>query len=145
MPELRKDPILGRWVIIATERAKRPKDFKRDIVNLPEGDCPFCRGNEHETSAELFSIRDDKGDWRVRVIPSRKPFLKSDDKLWKKGKGPYDLMAAFGSHETVIETPEHIANMADLEVAQIKDVLRVYCIRAGEIEKDLRIKYVLLF
>ena len=27
MPELRKDPIIGRWVIIATERAKRPTDF----------------------------------------------------------------------------------------------------------------------
>ena len=27
MPELRKDPVTGRWVIIATERAKRPQDF----------------------------------------------------------------------------------------------------------------------
>ena len=27
MPELRKDPLIGRWVIIATERAKRPVDF----------------------------------------------------------------------------------------------------------------------
>ncbi|MEJ2034479.1 MAG: galactose-1-phosphate uridylyltransferase, partial [Deltaproteobacteria bacterium] len=27
MPELRKDPILGRWIIISTERGKRPTDF----------------------------------------------------------------------------------------------------------------------
>ncbi len=27
MTELRKDPVVGRWVIISTERAKRPHDF----------------------------------------------------------------------------------------------------------------------
>ena len=30
MPELRKDPIIGRWVIISTERGKMPMDFKRE-------------------------------------------------------------------------------------------------------------------
>ena len=30
MPELRKDPIVGRWVIISTDRAKRPTDFARE-------------------------------------------------------------------------------------------------------------------
>jgi UDPglucose--hexose-1-phosphate uridylyltransferase len=29
MPELRRDPIVGRWVIIATERARRPNQFRR--------------------------------------------------------------------------------------------------------------------
>ena len=31
MPELRKDPILGRWIIIAQERGKRPTDFYVDV------------------------------------------------------------------------------------------------------------------
>ena len=45
MPELRKDPIVGRWVIIATERAKRPVAPK--VEPLPAGTfCPFCEGNE---------------------------------------------------------------------------------------------------
>ena len=43
MPELRKDPIVGRWVIIATDRAKRPVAPKPEV--LPSGGfCPFWRG-----------------------------------------------------------------------------------------------------
>ena len=45
MPELRKDPIVGRWVIIAHERAKRPHDFKGEAqAQAPAGGlCPFIR------------------------------------------------------------------------------------------------------
>ena len=32
MPELRKDPVVGRWVIISTERARRPSDFAAEPV-----------------------------------------------------------------------------------------------------------------
>ncbi len=32
MPELRKDPVVGRWVIISTERARRPSDFAVDKI-----------------------------------------------------------------------------------------------------------------
>ena len=50
MPELRKDPVTGRWVIIATDRAKRPTDFVRDKVQIRgSGFCPFCSGNESKT------------------------------------------------------------------------------------------------
>ena len=49
MPELRKDPIVGRWVIISTDRAKRPTDFTRDAVMIKGGFCPFCYGNESKT------------------------------------------------------------------------------------------------
>ena len=82
MPELRKDPLIGRWVIIATERAKRPVDFvASDGDPLPEVECPFCEGKEKETPVEIFAVRDNgtgangKG-WSVRVIPSIKPVLR---------------------------------------------------------------------
>ncbi|MBI4460150.1 MAG: galactose-1-phosphate uridylyltransferase, partial [Acidobacteria bacterium] len=60
MPELRKDPVTGRWVIIATDRAKRPSDF----VHEPEkprgsGFCPFCYGNELKTPPEILAYRSD--------------------------------------------------------------------------------------
>jgi len=41
MPELRKDPLIGRWVIIATERAKRPVDF------IASHDEPLPQGGHH--------------------------------------------------------------------------------------------------
>jgi UDPglucose--hexose-1-phosphate uridylyltransferase len=145
MSQLRKDPILGRWVIIAEERAHRPQDFSLSKPQVPEMECPFCRGKEHLTLAEIFSLKDQQGNWRVRVIPSRKPFLKPGVLPWKKGKGPYDLMAAVGCHETVVETPDHIAGMADLDEKQIHDVFSVYCGRMWELANWDQIKYVLAF
>ncbi len=58
MPELRKDPIVGRWVIIATERGKRPSDFGRIESPRKGGFCPFCPGNESKTPPEVFAMRE---------------------------------------------------------------------------------------
>ena len=57
MPELRKDPIVGRWVIISTDRAKRPTDFVREDVKIKGGFCPFCYGNESKTPPEIQAYR----------------------------------------------------------------------------------------
>jgi UDPglucose--hexose-1-phosphate uridylyltransferase len=132
-------------VIISTERAKRPKDFPHLDSGPAEKECPFCRGKESQTPSEIFSLKDDNGSWRIRVIPSKKPFVNPQVKFWKKGKGPYDLINALGSHEVVVETPEHIANLADLEQDLVKDVFCIYCERFKELGKDSRIKYVLAF
>ena len=59
MPELRKDPVTGRWVIISTERGKRPSDFGIQKVKTKEGFCPFCPGNEDKTPPEILAFRQD--------------------------------------------------------------------------------------
>ena len=63
MSQLRQNIATKEWVIIATERAKRPEDFlKKDKskIVLPEysKDCPFCPGNEHMSPVEHYAIRD---------------------------------------------------------------------------------------
>lgn len=145
MPELRKDPVIGRWVIISTERAKRPTDFKHTVSFPKEKECPFCRGKEPMTPVEIYSIKDEKGEWKVRIISSKRPFLDNKGEIWKKGKGPYDLMEGGGIHEIVVETPFHIANIADLEVEDIKNIFFAYCERCRKIEEKEYIKYVLIF
>ena len=150
MPELRKDPVIGRWVIIATERAKRPEDFKVEKEEAPEGPCPFCAGNESQTPPEIFAIRksqtkaNDPG-WDVRVVSSIAPLLEKEGDLGRRGRGMYDLMNAVGAHEIIIETPKHIANIADLEEEQIAKVIDCYIERFIQLEKDKRFKYVLMF
>ena len=61
MPQLRQDPATKEWVIIATERSKRPDDFKKikSIAGKPpyKDDCPFCPGNEHLTLPETLAYR----------------------------------------------------------------------------------------
>ena len=57
MPELRKDPVSGGWVIIAVERGKRPTDFASPPVQRRKGGfCPFCPGNEYTTPPEIMAI-----------------------------------------------------------------------------------------
>src|SRR3989338_8814884 len=115
MPQLRKDPIIGRWVIIATERAKRPGDFSitHEKEEITKGQCPFCEGHEDKTPAEIYAIRrpdsqPNKPGWDVRVVPSISPILKIEGDLGRRGVGLYDAMNSIGAHEIIIETPKHI-------------------------------------
>ena len=151
MPELRKDPIIGRWVIIATERAKRPDQFFSSAhEGPPENPCPFCEGSESHTPPEIYAIRPryspaNKPGWELRVVPSVAPFLGIEGDLERRGKGLYDMMNGIGAHEIIIETNQHIANMADLSEEQITKVITCYIDRMVDLEKDTRFKYVLMF
>ncbi len=151
MPELRRDPIVGRWVIIATERARRPDQYtvqSQDIVN--DKACPFCEGKEAQTPAEIYAVRaknttPNSPGWELRVVPSLTPFLRIEGELERRGKGLYDIMNGIGAHEIVIETNQHIANMADLNDDQIARVFTAYIDRILDLEKDPRFKYCLVF
>jgi UDPglucose--hexose-1-phosphate uridylyltransferase len=151
MPELRKDPIIGRWVIIATERAKRPDQFStQSQTTSAEEPCPFCEGQESHTPPEIYAIRPkhtapNSPGWELRVVPSIAPFLRVEGDLERKGKGLYDMMNGIGAHEIVIETNQHTGHMADLTDQQIANVISCYIDRIKDLEKDERLKYVLVF
>lgn len=151
MPELRKDPIIGRWVIISTERAKRPDQFStKSPGGPPEPECPFCAGRESHTPPEIYAVRPQNTaantpGWELRVVPSIAPFLRIEGELERQGKGLYDLMNGIGAHEIVVESNKHIDNMADLSDEQVVRVITAYIERMRDLEKDERFKYVLVF
>ena len=151
MPELRKDPIVGRWVIISTERAKRPNDFSRNVEPPMQGQCPFCEGNEGLTPHEIYAVRNpdarkpDTRGWQIRVVPSIHPVLRIEGDLGRRGSGMYDMMNGVGAHEVIIETPKHVSGIADLDDGQINKVLLTYIERINDLHKDRRFKYVLVF
>lgn len=151
MPELRKDPILGRWVIIASERAKRPSDFKPPApAPQSSAPCPFCEGNEAGTPPEIFALRapntkpNERG-WQVRVVPNKFPALAIEGSLSKRGRGVYDQMRGVGAHEVIIETPQHVSSMASMSVENIQAVLHTYKERMLDLKKDIRLVYGLIF
>src|SRR5688572_4209754 len=97
MPELRKDPIVGRWVVMAPDRAKRPADFRDEPLVVDSSFDPFAEGNESATPPEIFAYRTagthaNKPGWRVRVVPNKFPALQVEGTLDKRGDGMYDLM-----------------------------------------------------
>ncbi|MGH9510355.1 MAG: galactose-1-phosphate uridylyltransferase, partial [Terriglobales bacterium] len=126
MPELRKDPITGRWVIIATDRAKRPTDFSREPIKMKGGFCPFCEGNESKTPPEILAYRPspnggpppqrDSAGWRLRVVPNKFPALGIEGSLNRQAEGMFDKMNGLGAHEVIIETPDHNQTLATLPV-----------------------------
>jgi len=150
MPELRKDPVVGRWVIIATERSRRPTNFGPAIPQRSTGFCPFCPGAEDKTPPEVYALRENGAGangsgWTVRVVPNKFPALQIEGALDRRGEGLYDRMNGVGAHEVVIEGPRHDLDLADLPVEHIEQVLQAYRERLVDLFRDRRIRHVLIF
>jgi len=118
MSEIRQDVTTNEWVIIATERAKRPHDFIKPLKPLPpefEPKCPFCPGNESQTPPEVLGYREggtpNSPGWWIRVIPNRfaalQPSPGGAEVKREVANGLFRKMDGIGRHEVLIETPKH--------------------------------------
>jgi UDPglucose--hexose-1-phosphate uridylyltransferase len=151
LPELRRDPVTGRWVIISTDRQKRPNDFRFErAAILGREQCPFCPGREALTPPEVLAYRQN-GDgangpgWDVRVVPNKFPALQVEGNLDRVGDGMFDRMNGIGAHEVIIETPHHDRTLAAMSEAEIERVLSAYRERTLDLKRDVRLRYVLVF
>lgn len=150
MPELRKEPVSGRWVIVATERAARPTDFETRPQIIKSSFCPFCEGNEDKTPPEIMAYRDngaipDTSGWRVRVVPNKFPALQAEGEYLKCEEGIYEMMNGIGAHEVIIESPRHIQSLTSLDNGNVEEVLLCYRDRLVDLKSDKRFVYGLLF
>ncbi|MCX7013046.1 MAG: galactose-1-phosphate uridylyltransferase [Candidatus Sumerlaeota bacterium] len=150
MPELRKDPVIGRWVIIATERAKRPSAYAKSAEQKKGGFCPFCAGCEEHTPPEVLSYRSPGTErntpgWWIRVVPNKFPALQIEGPENRVGEGMYDKMSGIGAHEVVIETPDHNKSLADLDARQVSEVIWAFRDRMIELRKDPRLRFAMIF
>jgi len=151
MPELRKDPIIGRWIIISTERGKRPTDFIVEKNESRGGFCPLCPGNENTTPPEVLSYSNDNGHqanrpgWDLRVVPNKYPALVIEGNLNKEGDGLYDRMNGIGAHEVIIETPDHNETFTSLPPERMIKVFLAYRDRLQDLAQDPRFRYVMVF
>ena len=150
MSELRKDPTVGRWVIVAENRASRPQDFESAGWKGNGGFCPFCEGNERHTPGEIAAVREpntaaDRKGWRVRVVPNKFPALEIEGDLDRRCDGLYEMMQGIGAHEVIIESPRHISSTSELSETELGEVLCVYRDRLVELKKDRRLAYGMVF
>src|SRR6185503_5770527 len=131
VPELRKDAVTGRWVIISTERRKRPSDFRLERPTvIGEQFCPFCTGREQMTPPEVLAFRNGTAPnapgWDLRVVPNKFPALQVEGTLDRQGEGLFDRMNGIGAHEVIIETPDHARTLAAMTEPEIERVLWAY-------------------
>ncbi len=150
MPELRRDPIHGGWVIISTERSRRPSDFAPEERKTVGGFCPLCEGNEDRTPPEVFAFRENgtppnSPGWSLRVVPNKFPALRIEGELNREGEGMYDKMNGIGAHEVVIETPRHFETLSTLPIKAVEYVLLAYRERMIDLRRDQRLRYVMVF
>jgi UDPglucose--hexose-1-phosphate uridylyltransferase len=154
MPELRKDPISDRWVVISTERGKRPTDFAMPRVSDESSNdlskCPFCEGHEKMTPPEILAWRKggtqpDSPGWEIRAMQNKFPALTPEGDVNRTGMGVYDMMSGIGAHEVIVESPRHNDNIPDLPDEHVEKILWAYKQRIVEINKDPRFRYALVF
>jgi len=152
MPELRQDPITGRWVIFSPARSARPHDFEPAVARHTGAVCPFCEGHENLSSAEVYALRPggsqaNQAGWQVRVVPNRYPALEVDS-------GEIDLPAVepgcttlpgWGIHEVIVESPRHLTTTTELSEAELTGVLAVYRQRLASLAAIERVRYGLVF
>jgi len=149
MPEIRYNPITSDWVIIATERAKRPHEFiqtdrEKLIVPSYRADCPFCFGNEDHTPDETYRLCNEQG-WRVRVVGNKYPALSTEgERQWIR-RGFFRTVTGVGHHDVVIEHPNHDATIACMNAEDVLNILRVYRTHYQTLRQDSRVKAIVIF
>ncbi len=151
MPELRREPVVGRWVLVRTADSLAPKDFEKEEHPYRQAaTCQFCPGKEPYTPGEVDAVREfgtvaNGPGWSVRVVPNKFPALRIEGGLNKRGIGLFDLSNGVGAHEVVIETPDHFKVFADLSESEMLNVLLKYQSRYVSLSGDKRFKYILIF
>jgi UDPglucose--hexose-1-phosphate uridylyltransferase len=149
--ELRKDYILNRWVLIAARRAERPHQYyQRAAVNIKQP-CFFCPGNEHMTPPEIGRSpqKDDPDKWDMRWFPNKFAAVDYQNPSGvvepRTDNDYFTFASAYGSHEVIVETPNHELQIHDFSINRIKKILKVYAERINDLEQHEHIKYVNVF
>jgi UDPglucose--hexose-1-phosphate uridylyltransferase len=174
LPQLRTDWLLGRSVLVAENRAGRPKEFgesfdspvaktnsagqstaatRSHVARARDFDCPFCRGQEHRTPVAVFELADDAGQWRTRVVPNMFPAVAPGGEVDTRTAAPTpdeplpiaELAVAIGVHEVIIESPRHVDRMSRTSACEIRGVLETYAQRLQYWRNSGRFTYGLIF
>jgi UDPglucose--hexose-1-phosphate uridylyltransferase len=149
MPELRQNLATKEWVIIATDRAKRPEEFvqadKERVEDRPirAATCPFCPGNE-ELDLERLRLPDE-GAWTVRVVRNRYPALQEIGEQAQRFDGLNRSIAGVGYHEVVVESRLHNTSPATETIEEVNQTLHAFQIRAQVFRSDSRIEHMIFF
>lgn len=154
MPEFRQDKATREWILIATERARRPHDFRvkrsSGVLTVSEAPCVFCPGNEAMTPPEFMAYRyggETNGPgWWIRVVPNKYPALTSQGSpdRWM-AEGFFRKMDGVGRHEVIIDSPHHDRPLPLMDDWHAEEVFWVYRERFLVLQQDARIKLIIIF
>ncbi|MEI7643240.1 MAG: DUF4931 domain-containing protein [Chloroflexales bacterium] len=151
MPELRQNLATREWVIIASERARRPNVYaeasdRTFTHERPENDprCPFCLGNE-ELDLEICRYPEGSSQWDTRVVRNKYPALAEVGPLVRNFNGVERYITGVGYHEVLVEHNLHNTTLALMTDEEILAVMQMYLRRGREISADPRVEQMVFF
>ncbi|HOE97072.1 MAG TPA: galactose-1-phosphate uridylyltransferase [Candidatus Sumerlaeota bacterium] len=150
MSELRQNLATREWVIIATERARRPHEFTDPARQLTHerpahlAACPFCPGQEYETPAPVLRWPAE-GPWRLRVFPNKYAALSVNGEKSYALEGVRRKLTGVGYHEVLVESPLHNMSPACQSPRALTQTLRAFQTRGRVLSEDPRIEQIFYF
>jgi UDPglucose--hexose-1-phosphate uridylyltransferase len=127
MAEIRWNPLLNDWVMIASHRQDRPQ--------MPKGWCPFCPGSGKVP--EAYDVLRYDNDF---------PALMRDPPVPDVGSAGLLVSApAYGKCEVILYSPQHDMTLSGLPTGHIRKVVDLWQERSAELSKDEKIRYIFIF
>ncbi|MBD3288156.1 galactose-1-phosphate uridylyltransferase [candidate division KSB1 bacterium] len=148
---VRQNKATKEWVIYASSRGNRPKDFKQKQKSLQQiqkrdEDCPFCPGNE-AMLPEIISERSDSSgqNWQTRIVPNKYPALVPNGNTHRSQEGIYLTMPGYGTHEVIIEDQQHDRTIATMPLQAVETLIETYHQRYVELMSRHRNMLTIIF
>lgn len=127
MAELRYNPLLNDWIMIASNRQNRPQ--------MPKGWCPFCPGSGKVP--ESYTVHKYDNDFPALSQNPPQPDDVATDF--------FSVRPNYGKCEVILYSPEHTTTLPQLSVEHIEKLVEKWQERFLDISSDEKIKYVFMF
>ncbi len=151
MSELRRDPVSGNWVVVASDQEAGVVLLPAQRITTPRELCPFCPGAESQSNHEILVYRPQADgapsttEWLLRVIPNRLPVLRTEVPLEREGIGMFDRISGVGAHEIIVDSPNHDQVLHEFSLDQIRLMLNAWKERLNDLRRDTRLRYFSVF
>ena len=154
--DLRKDYVIDKFVVVpASEQAS---SLSGDKTSSSNEKCPYCPGNESMTEPALLALVVKDGmlqrlsdsedsiidDWSVRVFQSKAPVVATSAAATYSDKPLYSE-PAYGYHQIVVASPEHLQSLSEMSIEQWGNVLVVIQDRVRWLYTQKSVTYVSIY
>lgn len=127
MAEIRWNPLIKDWVMIASNRQDRPQ--------MPSDWCPFCSGSGNVPD-----------DYDVLMYPNDFPALSKTPPIPDQVETSlYKVMPSFGKCEVILYSPKHTVTLPQLSINHVKKLVDLWAERYIEMAKDEKVKFIFIF
>ncbi len=126
MNELRWNPLLGTWIMVATARQNRP--------HMDENFCPFCPSSGNVRDYDVLKYDND--------FPA---LMVAAPKIKKIKSVLYKNEMAYGKCEVILYSPDHKANLFELSDTHIEKIIDLWIKRCKTLSKNKKNKYIFVF